>query len=318
MLINRLKESSEQLVTRFAPAPTGFLHLGHVLSALYVWAFSRAIGAKIILRIEDHDQSRSKIQFYDLIPEMLKWLGLFPDIGFHSLSATPLYTQLSNLNRYEEVLKKLTMANRVYRCYCSRKQLNLRRYATNNAVGGDGEVYDGFCDGIASKDDCPFQLRFRTNPLLSLEFHDLIKGKISQNPHEQCGDFPIVDRIKQYTYQLAVVSDDLAQGVNLVIRGEDILESTGRQLSIYDALGLDPPRYYLHHPLLLDKVTGYKLSKSTHSESILSMKTGGYRPEMVIGQTLFQANLIGEARPTSLSEAFSRILVSIESHFRFL
>ncbi len=141
---------------------------------------------------------------------------------------------------------------------------------------------------------------------------------MSQNPHEQCGDFPIVDRIKQYTYQLAVVSDDLAQGVNLVIRGEDILESTGRQLSIYDALGIDPPRYYLHHPLLLDKVTGNKLSKSTDSESILSMKTEGYRPEMVIGQTLFQANLIGEAKPTSLPEAFSRILVSIESRFRFL
>ncbi|MEI6890768.1 MAG: glutamate--tRNA ligase family protein [Pontiella sp.] len=286
--------------TRFAPSLTGYLHLGHVLHLLYVWGVAHKMGAKIICRMEDHDWSRARPEYERAIFHTLDVLGLVPDLGISAKHAAgPSEFRQSDCGAYyESVLQRLEKRGLVYGCACSRKQI-----AAKQSQEAEELCYTGTC----SDKGLPLEgntVRFRTLAGETV-FHDLNVGEQRQTPRNQCGDFSLRDRQGQWTYQFACVCDDLRQGVDLVIRGEDILFSTARQIQLFQTLEAPVPRYY-HHPLLLDE-SGKKLSKRQHSESISRWYDAGATSEEIMGQALFAGGLRLNSAPCSLREALAVI-----------
>jgi glutamyl-Q tRNA(Asp) synthetase len=267
-----------QPVTRFAPSPTGYLHLGHVVNAIYVWGIARARGGRVRLRIEDHDRIRCRPEFEHALLEDLDWLGFVPDEGRH-----PVDRQSDRPETYEAALRRLAATYHVYGCACSRKDIG-------------GERYDGRC----REGNIP--LRSGTGVRVVIEpgvehFDDLLLGAIDQDPSEQCGDLLLKDRDGHWTYQFAVTVDDVNQGVTLVIRGADLVASTGRQIRLARMLGQTSPARYVHHPLIVG-ADGDKLSKAARDTGIRELRAQGLRPEAVIGRA---AAAVGLVRPgTSL------------------
>ncbi len=270
------------LVTRFAPAPTGYLHLGHVLSAALVWAVGRQSGAKIILRIEDHDKQRSRLNYEQAIYEDLEWLGLHPDV---------IYRQSDRAARYDQVAKQLPS----YFCECSRKDISALQTSPTYELR-----YPGTCRNKGLVSETAHGLRF---PLSQEEitFIDRRHGECHQTPSEQCGDLLIRDRKGNYTYNFCVAVDDHDQGVNLVVRGDDILHCTGRQLMLRQALGNVAPISWFHHPLLLDP-KGEKLGKRHSSQAIHERRDRGEPPELILGEALHCAGYLDELRPLTIEE----------------
>jgi glutamyl-tRNA synthetase/glutamyl-Q tRNA(Asp) synthetase len=247
--------------TRFAPAPTGFLHLGHVASALLVWHVARELGGRVLLRIEDHDFIRCRPEYETALLDDLEWLGLTPD------GNAP--RQSDRGARYEAALGALTAAGLVYPCDCSRGDI-ARDVAD---VFGQETPYAGRCRARAlNPDDVPAR-RLRMDPGHEL-FDDARLGPQRQEPASQCGDLLARDRSGRWTYQFAVTVDDMDQGIDLVIRGEDLLASTGRQLRLARLLGRQVPPVYLHHPLVL-RPDGAKLSKSNRDTAVRELRDAG-------------------------------------------
>ena len=291
---------------RFAPSPTGFLHEGHLLSALYVWAAARKWDLKIHLRIEDHDQSRMRPAYVDGIYEDLAWFGFHYDSESIQSKRWPLY---------EQALSKLEALGLVYPCYCSRKQLE-----AENPKSETGEiVYQGKCfarreaRGARFEEEAqdlrhemePHNLRFVV-PDKVIVWHDLRLGDFAENPKLQCGDFPIRDREGQWTYQFAVCVDDIDEGITHIVRGEDIRSSTARQIALREALGAKEPPVYLHHALISDG-TGKKLSKRELAYSLRQERESGTAPEILLGRVCFKAKLQETPAPLSLDQAISLI-----------
>jgi glutamyl-Q tRNA(Asp) synthetase len=272
-------------VTRFAPSPTGYLHLGHIVNAIYTWGVARALGGRVILRLEDHDRIRCRPEYEDAILEDLDWLGFVPDEGRH-----PLLRQSDTPELYRDVLRELKGTYHVYACDCSRSEIGGERYVGRCRNRGLSEIPGRgvrllFDDGLASA-------------------HDLLAGTIEQTPSEQCGDLLLRDRDGNWTYQFAVTVDDLRQGITLVIRGEDLLASTGRQVLLAKMLGrADPPRF-LHHSLILG-ARGEKLSKSASDTGVRELRAKGLGPEDVIGRAAASVGLIHAARPVPASNVTS-------------
>jgi glutamyl/glutaminyl-tRNA synthetase len=187
----------------------------------------------------------------------------------------------------------------VYGCECSRRQI------IETQTSEDELCYAGTCANktLALEGNT---VRFRINEGKD-GFHDLRLGRQWQSPRQQCGDFSLRDRNGQWTYQFACVCDDIRHGIDLVIRGEDILSSTGRQIQLFHALEADVPQYY-HHPLIID-AEGKKLSKRQHSESITHLREAGSKPDEIIGQALFRAGLIGSPTPQTMDAALKMVLV---------
>jgi len=248
--------------TRFAPSPTGYLHLGHVVNALYVWRTARTIAGRVLLRIEDHDRVRCRPAYEAAIREDLAWLGFVPDVGVE-----PPVRQSDRGPIYEAALARLRQTAHVYTCDCSRKQVG-------------GERYDGRCRERGLPDGPGRGLRVRIDPGVE-RFTDLLLGPRVQDPARQCGDVLIRDRDGHWTYQFAVTADDMHQGITHVIRGADLVDSTGRQLRLGRLLGRETAPIYLHHPLVLDS-KGEKLSKSAQATPIREMRRAGLAPEAVI------------------------------------
>ena len=284
--------------TRFAPSLTGYLHLGHVLHMLYVWGIAKKEGAKVLFRIEDHDLGRARPEYEAAILETMQWLGFHPDLGLVGGSGKSDFRQSDCSALYESVLQGLGKRGLIYGCECSRKEV----LATQPE--GAGELcYPGTCREKA----LPLEgntVRLRI-PEGEVVFHDLALGEQRQMPKSQCGDFSLRDRHGQWTYQFACVCDDVRQGINLVIRGGDILFSTARQIQLLQLLDAPVPRYY-HHPLICD-AQGNKLSKRQRSESITSMREAGAEPGEIIGQALFAAGLTSEGTPSQLPVALDLI-----------
>ena len=253
----------DSVLTRFAPSPTGYLHLGHVVHALYVWRTAQQMGGRVLLRIEDHDRVRSRPEYEAAILEDLAWLGFAPDEGLQ-----PLVRQSERGRLYEEALARLRTTAHVYACDCSRKRLM-------------GERYDGRCHARGLTEGPGRGLRVRIDPGVE-RFDDLRLGPIEQEPARQCGDLLIRDREGQWTYQFAVTVDDLRQEITHVIRGADLVDSTGRQLRLRRLLGRANAPTYLHHPLALNS-KGEKLSKSERAASIREMRFAGLDADVVIG-----------------------------------
>jgi glutamyl-tRNA synthetase/glutamyl-Q tRNA(Asp) synthetase len=272
------------IISRFAPAPTGFLHLGHVVNAAFVWRETRARGGRILLRIEDHDRQRSRPEFEAAILEDLAWLGFAAD--------GPAVRQSERGMIYAEALERLRVQGRVYACSCTRAEI-----ARANSGGGaddfsaevDGiaaaEVrYPGTCSArrLAERPGCG--VRVRLDPTVE-RFVDLRHGAQQQRPAEQCGDLLVRDREGNWTYQFAVAVDDYVQGVTLVIRGDDLLASTGRQIQLARLLGRDQPPEFLHHPLIM-KTPDHKLSKADGATGIRELRAAGWTPERVVEHAL--------------------------------
>ena len=267
------------MLTRFAPAPTGWLHLGHVLNAEHVWGS----GAQIILRIEDHDRERCRPEYEAGILEDLDWLGYRPDF--------PVVRQSERDAIYRAAVDALVAQGLVYGCDCTRKTIEARCALARRSLGegGRGEAtqardvaeiwYDGRCRdrGLALADASGW--RVRMDPGVE-RFDDAMAGPHEQDPSQQCGDLLIRDRLGNWTYQFAAAVDDFRQGIDLVIRGMDLLPSTGRQIRIARLLGRVQPATFAHHPLIM-KSAGHKLSKSDGDTGVRDLRAQGWTAEEV-------------------------------------
>jgi len=255
--------------TRFAPAPTGYLHLGHVVNAVWVWGLARGYGGTVVLRIEDHDRVRSRPEYEAALRQDLAWLGFAAD------EEAPRQSERGA--RYEEAMASL--GDRVYPCTCSRKTIRAA-VARLGRPEGDEVWYPATCRdrGIAPAKTSARRVRLEPG---ETRFTDLRLGSQTQLPAEQCGDLSIRDRDGHWSYQFAVVVDDLDQGIDLVIRGEDLLASTGRQIQLAALLGRGEPPRFLHHPLVL-RPDGEKLSKSNRDTGVRELRAAGWSAERVL------------------------------------
>jgi len=246
-----------------------------------VWGAARAFGGRVVLRIEDHDRTRSRPEFETQILEDLEWLGCVADVQAPRQSDRGL--------RYAEALGRLAAAGLVYPCACSRKRV------AEIAGSSEGEVrYPGTCRGL-DIDGALHQARRIRLAAECVSFVDLRLGPVDQVPADVSGDILARDRNGHWTYQFAVVVDDLDQGIDLVIRGEDILASTARQIQVARLLGREIPPRYLHHPLI-HRPDGLKLSKANRDTGIRDLRALGWTPQRVLGAAA-QALGVGTGAP---------------------
>ncbi len=259
-------------ITRFAPSPTGVLHLGNARTAALNFLLARQSGGKFLLRLEDTDQERSTFASEAAILWSLAWMGLTPD--------EPVRRQSLGLQRYAGAVRILVEHNLAYPCFCTETELQQEREAAARA--GLPPRYSGRCAAL-SPDECAARLargdthsiRFRNTRQTDIHFTDLIKGQITV-PATAFGDFVLLRSSGWPSYNLAVVVDDIDMGVNLVLRGEDHLTNTARQILLYSAFE-SPPPVFAHHGLLVDS-EGKKLSKRSGALSIPECMDTGLEP----------------------------------------
>jgi glutamyl-tRNA synthetase/glutamyl-Q tRNA(Asp) synthetase len=306
-----LHEIPRGFTTRFAPAPTGHLHLGHIVNAVWVWGLAGAYGGRVLLRLEDHDRGRCRREYEASILDDLEWLGLVPhEPQLREFREGPplRFRQSDNLERYAEVLAGFEARGLAYACRCSRADVD-RAWAAQwereqpgiPMLDGVEPRYLGTCrhahvDGAST----PARriLMDADDPIV---FEDLRKGRQVQEPSLQCGDLLARDRNGNYTYQFCVSVDDVDQGVTLVIRGEDLLESTGRQILLHRLLGHERPPFYLHHQPVLHP-DGRKLSKSAGDTAVRELKAFGATPEAVLGRAARLGGLPHDGSPIAADE----------------
>ena len=273
--------------TRFAPAPTGKLHLGHVVNAIWVWGAARALAGRVLLRVEDHDRQRCRAEYGRWLLEDLEWLGLEPD--------APPERQSGRTPLYEQALGRLEARGFVYVCRCSRRDVE--------AVAekrGEELRYPGTCRGLRLPHEASTVRRIRLEGE-AVAFDDLRLGRIVQQPAAQCGDLLAIDRGGNWTYQFAVTVDDLEQQVDLVIRGEDLLASTGRQIQLARLLGRSRPPAFFHHELVR-RDDGTKLSKAHRDEGIRDLRAAGWPPARVLGAAARAAGLVSGERRINVTD----------------
>jgi glutamyl-tRNA synthetase/glutamyl-Q tRNA(Asp) synthetase len=275
--------------TRFAPAPTGWLHLGHAVNAIYVWGLARAVGGRVLVRIEDHDRGRCRPEYDAGVLDDLEWIGLAGD-----RDAPAITRQSDRGDVYARALGGLVQQGLVYPCACSRR--DVAAAAGEGDAGGAGvEVaYPGTCARRFVDARATSARRVRLEPG-NETFDDVALGSQCQTPAAQCGDLLARDRSGSWTYHFAVTVDDLEQGIDVVIRGSDLLSSTARQLRLARLLGRSVPPVYLHHPLIL-RPDGSKLSKSDGDTGLRDLRRAGWTPARVLGEAARLAGLQSVAR----------------------
>ena len=280
---------------RFAPTPSGEMHAGNLLCALLSYLSIKSVGGKFLIRIEDLDKERCPKSSAEKILETLGALGLNSD-------EPPLW-QSERDKVYAEKERELAEKVRVYPCFCTRAQLHA---AEAPRLSDGGVIYSGACRNLTYEQIKERSLTRRPCyrvevPDETVEFCDLIAGKTVQNLKTECGDFILRRSDGVYAYQFAVAVDDGESGVTEVVRGNDLLSSTPRQIWLMRLLGYTPPAYY-HIPLVCDG-TGRKLSKSEGDSALRLVET--YPPERVLGFLAYCAGLLETNRPASLDELVS-------------
>jgi glutamyl-tRNA synthetase len=261
--------TQETIVTRFPPSPTGYLHIGGARTALYNWLFARQKKGKFVLRIEDTDKERSSDEATRAIVESLRWLGIDWDEG--------PYFQSRRYPIYQEMVERLVSSGRAYYCHCTPEELESRREAAK-ALGLKPK-YDGKCRDKGLGPGPNAVVRLKSPQTGKTVFHDLVKGSISfQN--EELDDLVLWRSDGSPTYHLAVVVDDITMGITYVIRGDDHVNNTPRQILIYEALEEPLPRY-AHVPMILghDRT---RLSKRHGATSVLAYREMGYLPHALL------------------------------------
>jgi glutamyl-tRNA synthetase/glutamyl-Q tRNA(Asp) synthetase len=288
-LVRRLPSSP---LTRFAPSPTGYLHLGHVANAIWVWGTARALGGRVLLRLEDHDRVRCRPEFETALLDDLAWLGFEPDQGrVEELRAGPSIWRQSDCGEtYASALSRLAGDASVFVCDCSRKDIAV----DGGDVFNEETPYPGRCRGRGLVPAPGRGIRVRIDPGEE-RFVDGRLGEQRQQPAEQCGDLLLRDRLGNWSYQFAVVVDDLRHGVDLVIRGEDLLSSTGRQLRLGRLLRGTTPPVFLHHHLI-GKPSGEKLSKAAGDTGVRVLRERGATAASVLGRAAWLTGLLDRPR----------------------
>jgi len=278
---------------RLAPSPTGAQHLGNARTYLLAWLSARSRGGRVILRIEDIDSPRIKPWATQQAIDDLRWLGLDWDEG--------PYNQTERTCLYQLALDQLIQANRIYPCTCTRTDIDVAASAPHESI--DGPVYSGTCAAWQLGDEIPtvgtYCWRFRASDV-PLTIVDRLQGAVTLNVAEQLGDFPVTRKNLQAAYQLAVVLDDEAMGVNEVVRGDDLLASAFRQTDLQAALGLNPVSY-VHVPLVVG-VDGRRLAKRHGDTRLSEYRKQGVTPEQVVGWAAFSAGLMGSQRSIAANE----------------
>lgn len=288
-------DTMNMVTGRFAPSPSGRMHLGNVYAALMSWLSARRQGGRWILRIEDLDPQRSKPEYAALIEDDLRWLGLDWDEGGRADG----YCQSLRGALYEEALHSLGEQGVVYICRCTRADLR----ATQAPHASDGRViYAGTCRPASAP---PFPLpegpgarRLFVPDGTVIDYCDFHYGPQSVDLARECGDFVLRRADGAWAYQLAVVVDDALMGVTEVVRGADLLLSAAQQTYLYRLLDLTPPAW--HHLPLMTNPEGIRLSKRDASLSMEAIRASGATPEDVIGRVAAYAGLIAETAPTRL------------------
>lgn len=274
------------VVGRFAPSPTGRLHLGNVRSALLGWLAARSVGGRFLLRIEDLDPDRCRPEFTDGIFEDLEYLGLDWD--------GPVWRQSARTEVYRAALERLVASGHVYACTCSRAEV--ARAASAPHAGEDGPIYPGTCRaGAVDKPGRSPSLRFKVPPGL-VRFVDGCRGVFEQDLEVAVGDFIVQRTDGVASYQLAVVVDDAESAVTQVLRGDDLLGSTPRQLALHQALGLKVPSY-VHVPLLMQP-DGRRLAKRDGAFTVAGLRALGVSAPRIIGQ-LAKWSGLSDGTPTT-------------------
>jgi len=276
-------ERSESIRVRFAPSPTGYLHIGNVRTALFNYLFTKRHNGTFILRIEDTDFDRVKKEYEESILEDLKWLGLNWDEGPDCGGNYGPYRQSERLNIYKELADKLLKEGKAYKCFCSEEELNKKR--KESLSKGLPPRYDGKCCNLSSEEIVSYEqkgikpsIRFKVDSGL-IEFEDTVRGKMTFKGSD-IGDFVILRSDGVSAYNFAVTVDDDLMKITHVIRGEDHLSNTPRQILLNQAMGFDSPRF-AHLSMILGHDKS-RLSKRHGAESVKELREEGYLPEAVI------------------------------------
>ena len=280
---------------RYAPSPSGRMHLGNLMCCLLAWLSAKSKGGQVLLRIEDLDTVRCPRVYADAIVDDLAWLGLAAD------GPTPTVYQSERSGIYQQYYDVLLKKGLVYPCFCSRSQL----HAASAPHRSDGQVvYAGTCRGLSDAEIARRSLTrapaFRVQvPDEEIAFTDGHLGRYAENLARDCGDFYLRRADGVFAYQLAVVVDDALMGVTEVVRGSDLLSSTPRQLWLYRELGLTAPQFY-HLPLLLAP-DGRRLSKRDGDQSLENLRAR-YTPQEIIGKLAYVCGLQDTPAPASPQE----------------
>lgn len=285
--------SQQQVVTRFPPSPTGYLHIGGARTALFNWLFARQNRGRFILRIEDTDQERSSEEATQAILESMEWLGLSWDEG--------PYFQSRRIDLYNGVIQQLLDTGQAYHCHCSPEDLEQRRKRA--MAQGQKPKYDGKCrdKGLGPADGSVVRLKIPLEG--TTHFDDLVKGPI-RFQHEELDDLVIRRSNGMPTYHLAVVADDISLGITHVIRGDDHVNNTPRQMLIYKAMD-EPLPQYAHVPMILgpDRT---RLSKRHGAMSVLAYRDMGYLPQALLNALVRLGWSYGDQEKFSLEELIEK------------
>lgn len=258
--------SDREIRVRFAPSPTGHLHIGSFRTALFNWLFARHNKGIFLVRIEDTDRERSKQEYTESIMSALSWVGLNLD--------EPLVVQSERVDRHKQVIEQLLKEGKAYKCFCSSEDIKKR--------AGDAAFikYDGWCESHGTDQNKPYAVRFKIpKTIKEISFDDLIRGKITI-PREQLDDFIIARSDGSPTYNFVVVVDDADMNITQVIRGEDHISNTPKQILLYEACNFNIPQF-AHIPLILGP-SGDRLSKRDGAVSALEYKKLGYMPDALV------------------------------------
>jgi glutamyl-tRNA synthetase len=316
-LVRKMSETSQITHTppdtvrgRYAPSPTGDLHMGNVRTALLVWLFARSVQGRTVLRIEDLDRPRTRPGATERIIDDLHWLGLTWDEGPDCGGPYAPYTQSERTAIYEDQLRRLQDADLLYPCYCSRAEIAHAASAPQQGVD-DGSRYPGTCRHLTAAQRREREAsgrrpswRFRVPDERVVSFTDLLAGPQSQHVQQVVGDFIVRRSDGIFAYQFAVVVDDGLMSINQVVRGLDLLPSTARQILLFEALHFPLPTF-AHVPLMLDE-QGKRLAKRLSSEGITPLREAGATPAHIIGQLAATCGLVNPDTPISLSQLAQR------------
>ncbi|PLX89277.1 MAG: glutamate--tRNA ligase [Desulfuromonas sp.] len=282
------------LRVRFAPSPTGYLHIGGARTALFNYLLAQQQSGTFVLRIEDTDVARSTQESVDAILDAMDWLGLTCDEG-------PFY-QSDRSELYKEKIEQLLAEGKAYRCYCTQEELDAKREAA--LASGGKPKYDGTCRTRTDQPEQPYVVRFRLpNDEGVTHFNDRIKGGISIR-HQELDDLILQRSDGTPTYNLVVVIDDAEMGINLVVRGDDHINNTPRQILLYEALGYQVPEF-AHVPMILgaDKK---RLSKRHGATSVMAYQAMGYLPEALVNYLVRLGWSYGDEEIFSMDELIEK------------
>lgn len=277
------------VVTRFAPSPTGHLHIGSARTALYCWLYAQKMQGKFILRIEDTDTERSTPESVQAILDGMQWLGLSYDEG-------PYY-QTKRFDRYRAVIDQLLKEGKAYPCYCSKERLESLR--NEQMVNKEKPRYDGRCRERSAQQSGSYVVRFKNPQAGSVDFDDLIRGSLSFS-NSELDDLIIARSNGTPTYNFTVVVDDWDMGVTHVIRGDDHINNTPRQINILRAVGATLPQY-AHLPMILGP-DGKRLSKREGAASVMDYREEGILPEALLNYLVRLGWSHGDQEIFSLAE----------------